>query len=1122
MNILLVSQCSGRALTETRRILDQFAERKGERTWQTPITQEGLNTLRKLLRQKARKNTAVACHWIRGKDHSELLWIVGNARQFSATGTVPTNTTTHDIRRSMDENDWHTGEDIKLLAAMAALMHDLGKVCAAFQNRLRGGADAQQKNLIRHEWISLRLFQAFVGSDDDAAWLERLASTNSVSDKAFMDSLQQDGLTEQTDYPLANLPPLAAAIGWLILSHHRLPAMPTDKSRWGAKPDSLRAGQLRNIPGIIDAEWNERTQSTSPSDLKPYWAFEHPTPVTTEKWQNQAAKVARRLQARRHPSGGYLDNAYLMHLTRLSLMLADHHYSSLTEKQYRYEGEPDYPVFANTDRKTGAFNQPLDEHILGVMKTSMEIAHNLPGVERYLPRLGRHKGFRKRSSNSRFRWQDHAFDLAESLRQKSQDQGFFGINMASTGCGKTLANGRILYALADPNRGARFSIALGLRTLTLQTGQAYRQRLGLGEDELAIRVGGAANRVLHDYYEEQAEKAGSASSQGLMSEDSHVYFEGNIDDHPLLNRVADDPHTRSLLSAPILSCTVDHLMPATESLKSGHQIAPMLRLLSSDLVLDEIDDFALNDLHALTRLTFWAGLLGTRLILSSATITPDLAMGLFDAYRAGRAEYQKNRGESSRPANVCCAWFDEHQRTHHNCDSKQAFGEAHAEFAHQRTRKLSQHAVRRRGALINNLPEGVHKTEIPSSLAKQFLEHSQTLHGRHHTEDPKTGKRVSFGLIRMANIDPLIQVAEAMYALEGVTGTRIHLCVYHSQFPLLVRSAIEHHLDRALSRSDEKAVFELPEIRGQLDSHPEPDQLFIVLGSPVTEVGRDHDYDWAIVEPSSMRSIIQLAGRVVRHRTITPEQPNVFLLDKNLAALKRPAEPAFMRPGFEGYGQWQLRSHSLSDVLTPDEYEVIDSRPRLLRRPKLDPQGNLCDLEHARLEELLVAPEMPDGQSSQDTDSGQALSPRQKAKRRSEPVLGAYSFHYLPYAHLTGVLQQWKPFRERTAQESELVLLPDETEEDFVLHEIANGEKRGETIYRQVEKSKLHRITLNSPQETAIGPWVETDYMTLLNQLADNMEMDLMECAAKFGKLSLRNNDQGWRFNPLIGFSNQD
>ena len=62
MNILLISECSKKALLETRRILDQFAERKGERTWQTAITQDGLTTLRKLLRRSARRNTAVACH----------------------------------------------------------------------------------------------------------------------------------------------------------------------------------------------------------------------------------------------------------------------------------------------------------------------------------------------------------------------------------------------------------------------------------------------------------------------------------------------------------------------------------------------------------------------------------------------------------------------------------------------------------------------------------------------------------------------------------------------------------------------------------------------------------------------------------------------------------------------------------------------------------------------------------------------------------------------------------------------------------------------------------------------------------------------------------------------------
>ena len=114
MNILLISQCTKNALTETRRILDQFAERRGDRSWQTAITQQGLATLHRLLRKTARKNTAVACHWIRGKDHSELLWMVGDIRRFNAQGGTPTNTTECDILRRQDENDW-LGDAIRAL-----------------------------------------------------------------------------------------------------------------------------------------------------------------------------------------------------------------------------------------------------------------------------------------------------------------------------------------------------------------------------------------------------------------------------------------------------------------------------------------------------------------------------------------------------------------------------------------------------------------------------------------------------------------------------------------------------------------------------------------------------------------------------------------------------------------------------------------------------------------------------------------------------------------------------------------------------------------------------------------------------------------------------------------------
>lgn len=893
--IIAVCRSEKRARDHVARVLDRYFWRIGDRTWRGKATNACLDRVAKELRKRATRNTAVVLHEIRSAAESRKPIIrIGARHAFSPEGVVPV--AMHPAQHRAGAARSQAERSSAAAVAIAALFHDLGKAFALFQGKLRRAllGEKGEGDALRHELISAAVWDQLSGALPDAGLIVALKALTPAQIDAACGAVQpalralfqraQDGV--QFTLPFAFLRQegtLASTIGLLILTHHRLPS---------SEHDHVTLTIHRHI----------RTESAlAPGDLavadgEPFWH--------ALWWRGALAREAAKLCTEAPIASADMG-------LRAALMFADHYGSAKKQPLNSIA-----PHLANTIT-LGAACHPADSlsrHVQRVYRYTRFSHEMIFALRERYPALDEAAlppavALPEVSDVARFAWQAEA---ARAARRQCAERegGFFAAILAGTGSGKTRAAPTILAnaALGDarPERQYfRMSLALGLRVLATQSAQDYVDDLGFAARDIAVMIG---DPPLNFEAQEAPVTDGSESLITLPewlrveSPETRIPPEGDAAEAQWLAGLSMDTDrglpaflsmvlearsapavaAKRFLQAPVMVGTVDHLMGVAAPINARF-LLQSLRVMTSDLILDEIDQYDGEDLAAIARLVYQAGAAGRRVMAMSATLTPDIAQALYLAYRTGWADHARATGCSAHvnllmagdaPQSICTNAGDE--------DIDILLARCRAALL----AGIAQAPALRRGAILP-------PCESWDELVAQISLGATQLH--QETAVRLNDLRVSVGLVRMTRIAHATALAAQLPSGDRGGVLRLLICL-HSQMPRLHRAYIETRLKRALTRKAqapgfdpeanlralcvEFGVFERARHIGARDVE------IVLVTTPVIETGNDVDFDWAILDPISTRAIIQSAGRVRRHRPATGHGANVLILGRSPIAMK--------------------------------------------------------------------------------------------------------------------------------------------------------------------------------------------------------------------------------------------
>ena len=717
-------------------------------------------------------------------------------------------------------------------AIISGVWHDLGKYSHCFQNMLSHSIKGERiKQKYRHEYISWALFLAYIQHHhiQDMADLVRHMQRNFSSDLCLLSvSLSETPPVSWKDMKISD--PYLQSIANVVLTHHGLIDINLHEKL------ELNLSRFYSAEGVGHQELvycDERLDHSIQSIFRKTGLI---------------AKVASIKNVISNPSLG-IDIGII---SRMLMQAGDYVASMENEETPR------------KDRKTAyakSYNKKYGDSVhIHIEKVCSRIADVCTTIDMLRATHGSKN--LTTASTGRFEWQDRA---CASLSDHIEGNGFIGLVIAGTGSGKTRGCLKIMNSLSTT--GLRVNTLLGLRDLALQTGDAYKGLIP--EDDYDTVIGG---HNIHDLTGDVEE--GNESIGNITEVAETINREDLVND--FVGKLCRTDGAVNFLQRPVIVSTIDFMIPAS-NLKKNSNVDRQIRLLSSDLIIDEFDNYSVEDRLIIGRMIWLAGLLNRKVLISSATLSEQSAQALINAYCAGNSSYREMIGSG----NTEYAIISEYESSGIQIDNIECI----TSFYDRHFENIAQEKTRRRLYTIET-PEEITPENLISSEVRR-------LHGLNHSIH--YGVRVSAGIIRLNRIRDCRDIAKH-FAENGCDTFKVIIACLHSRFPAIVRHNIEKKIGEVFKRKTGK----------ELEAYADPDYqdvVILLVTTNLVETGRDFDADWAITEPCSDHSIVQLAGRVRRHRYEEYLTPNMAILMNTLrnseGTNNDPGAMVISHPGFD-------------------------------------------------------------------------------------------------------------------------------------------------------------------------------------------------------------------------------